>query len=59
MLELKFMELILELPDGLVLSCHLQVDAARFFHHLIDNKLVIPSYLKASNPNLEGDLEPV
>jgi hypothetical protein len=53
------MELILELPDGLVLSCHLQVDAARFFHHLIDNKLVIPSYLKASNPNLEGDLEPV
>jgi hypothetical protein len=52
-------ELIFKLPDGLAVSRHLQVDVGGLLHHLVDNEFGIPSYLEASNPNLEGDLEPV
>jgi hypothetical protein len=53
------MELILELPDGLAVICHLRVDTVAFFHHLIGNELGVPSNLEASNTYFEGDFEPV
>jgi hypothetical protein len=53
------MELVLQLSDGLVLGCHLGVDAVRFFHHLIDYKLRVPSNLEAPNTYLDSNLEPV
>jgi hypothetical protein len=59
MLELESMELVLEFSNGLAVSLHLGVDAVGFLHHLVDNKLGIPSNFKASNPYLESDLEPV
>ena len=53
--ELKAVELILQLAEFLAICFHLGIVAAQFLHDLADDQLGVASDVEASDAQLDGD----
>ena len=54
-IELKTVELVLQLADFSAICSHLAIMAARFLHDLVDDQLGVAPDIEASDTQLDGD----
>jgi hypothetical protein len=59
MVELELVELVFQAPNLVAVGFHLRVVAVGVLHDLVDDKLRVTASVEASDPYLDGDVQPV
>jgi hypothetical protein len=57
--ELEPVELVFQAPNLIAVGFHLRVSAVGVLHDLVDDELRVTASVKASDPQLDGDSQPV
>jgi hypothetical protein len=57
--ELEPVELVFQAPNLIALGFHLRVAAVGVLHDLVDDELRVTASVEASDPQLDGDAQPI
>jgi hypothetical protein len=57
--ELEPVELVFQVPNLIAVGFHLRVTTVGVLHDLVDDELRVTASVEASDPQLDGDAQPV